>query len=125
MPARLLSIWAHGHERFEDKVHGADAVIDLVGGATLSRSYAVVKQGGVIASTVQPPDESRARQAGIHSVHVVMKRKAADLTELAWLVEQGVVKPRMAETMSLADAPKAQQLSEQGRTHGKVILKVA
>lgn len=113
------------HERFEDKVHGADAVIDLVGGDTLNRSYAVVKKGGVIASTVQALDESRARNAGIRAVHVVMKRSAAALTELARFVQQGVVKPRVGDTMSLADARKAQELSEQGRTHGKVILKVA
>ena len=113
------------HERFEDKVHGVDAVIDLVGGDTLNRSYAVVKKGGVIASTVQPLDESRAKQAGIRAVHVVMKRSAADLAEIARLVEQQVVTPRMGDTMTLADARKAQELSETGRTHGKVILKVA
>jgi Zinc-binding dehydrogenase len=32
-------------ERFEDKVHALDAVVDLVGGDTLARSYAVVKSG--------------------------------------------------------------------------------
>jgi len=100
-------------------------VIDLVGGDTLNRSYAVVKKGGVIASTVQALDESRARNTGLRAVHVVMKRSAADLTELSRLVQQGIVKPRVGDTMSLADARKAQELSEQGRTRGKVILKVA
>jgi len=113
------------NERFEDEVHGVDAVIDLVGGDTLNRSYAVVKKGGVIASTVQALDESRARNTGLRAVHVVMKRSAADLTELSRLVQQGIVKPRVGDTMSLADARKAQELSEQGRTRGKVILKVA
>lgn len=112
-------------ERFEDKVHEVDAVIDLVGGATLDRSYAVVKPGGVLVSTVHPVDQARAKQRGIRAVHLFMTRNAADLAELARLVEQGVVKPRVAQTVSLADARKAQELSETGRTHGKVILKVA
>jgi NADPH:quinone reductase-like Zn-dependent oxidoreductase len=112
-------------ERFEDKVGGVDAVVDLVGGETLTRSYAVVKRGGVLATTVQPIDESAAKQAGIRAVHMFMKRNAADLADLADLVVKGAVKPRLAQTMPLNEARKAQELSETGGIHGKVILKVA
>jgi NADPH:quinone reductase-like Zn-dependent oxidoreductase len=113
------------HERFEDKAAGVDAVVDLVGGDTLARSYAVAKKGGVLATTVQPIDESAAKRAGIRAVQVIMKRNAADLAELASLVEKGAVKPRLSETMNLNQAKEAQELSETGKTHGKVILKVA
>ena len=54
-----------------------------------------------------------------------MTRKAADLAELAGLVEQGALKPRLDKTMSLSQASEAQELSETGKTQGKVILKVA
>jgi NADPH:quinone reductase-like Zn-dependent oxidoreductase len=112
-------------ERFEDKAAGLDAVVDLVGGETLSRSYAVVKKGGVLATTVQPIDESSARRAGIRAVQVIMRRNAADLSELAQLVEKGALKPRLDKTMTLSQAREAQELSETGKTQGKVILKVA
>jgi NADPH:quinone reductase-like Zn-dependent oxidoreductase len=112
-------------DRFEAKATGMDAAVDLVGGDTLSRSYAVVKKGGVLATTVQPIDESAARQAGIRAVQVVMTRNAADLAELARLVEEGALKPRLDKTMSLSQAKEAQELSEAGKTQGKVILKVA
>jgi NADPH:quinone reductase-like Zn-dependent oxidoreductase len=112
-------------ERFEEKVSEADAVVDLVGGETLKRSYDVVKRGGTLATTVQPIDESAAKRAGIHAVHVVMRRNAADLAELAGLLERGAVTPRLGRTMALSQAREAQELSEQGRTHGKVILRVA
>ena len=112
-------------ERFEDKAAGVDAVVDLVGGDTLARSYAVVENGGVLASTVQAIDESAAKRTGIHAVQVIMKRDAADLAELASLVEEGAIKPRLGEAMNLAEAKEAQELSENGKTHGKVILKVA
>ena len=112
-------------ERFEKRVHGADAVVDLVGGDTLARSYAVVKKGGVVATTVQPIDEAAAKQAGIRAVQVLMKRNAADLHELARLVDQGHLKPRLGGAMSLAQAKEAQELSEKGKTRGKLILKVA
>ena len=112
-------------ERFEEKVHGVDAVVDLVGGDTLARSYAVVKKGGMLATTVQPIDESAAKRAGIRGVQVVMKRNAADLAELANLVIQGALKPRLGGTLSLAQAKEAQELSQTGGTRGKLILKVA
>lgn len=112
-------------ERFEDTVSGVDAVVDLVGGETLSRSYSVVKKGGVLATTVQPINELAAKRAGIRAVQVIMRRNAADLAELARLVEKGAIKPRLGETMSLTRAREAQELSENGKTRGKVILKVA
>jgi NADPH:quinone reductase-like Zn-dependent oxidoreductase len=112
-------------ERFEDKATGVDAVVDLVGGETLSRSYAVVKRGGVLATTVQPIDESAAQRSGIRAVQVIMKRNAADLAELAGLVEKRAIKPRLDEMMDLSQAREAQELSETGQTQGKVILKVA
>jgi NADPH:quinone reductase-like Zn-dependent oxidoreductase len=112
-------------ERFEEKASGVDAVVDLVGGETLARSYAVVKKGGVLVTTVQPVDESAAKQAGIRAVQMFMKRNAADLAELARLVEKGAVKPRLSQTMELRQAREAQELSETGRAQGKVVLKVA
>jgi NADPH:quinone reductase-like Zn-dependent oxidoreductase len=112
-------------ERFEDKVSEPDAVVDLVGGETLKRSYDVVKRGGTLATTVQPIDESAAKRAGINAVQVLMRRNAADLAELARLVETGAVTPRLGQTMALSQAREAQELSEQGLTHGKVILNVA
>jgi NADPH:quinone reductase-like Zn-dependent oxidoreductase len=112
-------------ERFEEKARELDAVVDLVGGDTLARSYSIVKKGGALATTVQPIDESVTKQAGIRGVHFLMKRSASDLAELAKLVDQGVVKPRVSQTMDLAHAKEAQQLNETGQSHGKFILKVA
>jgi len=112
-------------ERFEDAATGLDAAVGLVGGETLARSYAVVKKGGVLATTVQSVDEFAAKRAGIRAVQVIMRRNAADLAELARLVETGALKPRLFRTMNLSQAREAQELSETGKTKGKVILKVA
>ena len=121
----ITDVIDYQHEKFEDKVKQVDAVVDLVGGDTLRRSYGVVKRGGILATTVQPVDEGTAGQAGIHAVQVIMKRNAEDLSELAILVKQGAVKARLGLTMNLAEAKNAQELSQSGKTHGKVILKVA
>lgn len=112
-------------ERFEDKVKDVDATVDLVGGETLARSYSVVKKGGVVVTTVQTIDEAAAKRAGIRAVQVFMKRDAPDLEHLAQQVEKGAVKPRLSQTMDLSQAKDAHELSESGKTRGKVILKVA
>lgn len=53
-------------------------MVDLVGSDTLAHSYAIVKKGGVLATTVQPIDESAAQQAGIRGLRVAMRRNATD-----------------------------------------------
>ena len=112
------------NERFET-VGQVDAVLDLIGGETATRSVAVVKKGGVLVSTVGGANAELAARAGIHGVNMVSKGNAADLSELAGLVERGDVKPRMGEVFRLEQAREAQDTSQQGRSKGKILLKVA
>jgi NADPH:quinone reductase-like Zn-dependent oxidoreductase len=44
-------------------IEPVDAVLDLVGGETLARSYSVVKRGGIIVTFNQPPDFEGVREA--------------------------------------------------------------
>jgi NADPH:quinone reductase-like Zn-dependent oxidoreductase len=111
-------------ERFET-VGQVDAVLDLIGGETATRSFAVVKKGGVLVSTVGGANPELAAQAGIRGVNMAQKRSAADLSELAGLVEPGDVKPRMGELFPLEQAREAQDASQKGRAKGKILLKVA
>ncbi len=118
-----IQVIDYKQERFES-VGQVDAVLDLVGGETTARSYAVVKKGGVIVSTLGAANAELATQAGIRSANVEMKRSAADLLELVGLVERGDVKPRMGEVFSLEHAREAQDASQEGRAKGKILLKV-
>jgi NADPH:quinone reductase-like Zn-dependent oxidoreductase len=111
-------------ERFET-VGQVDAVLDLVGGETATRSLAVIKKGGVLVSTVGAANAELAAQAGIRAVNMVSHGNAADLSELARLVEHGDVKPRMGDVFPLVQARAAQDASQQGRAKGKILLKVA
>jgi NADPH:quinone reductase-like Zn-dependent oxidoreductase len=110
-------------ERFEDKVRDVDAVIDVVGGDTLVRSFQVVKDGGAVITTVALPDPAKADR-GIRATGIVMRRNAADLAELARLVDQGIVRPRAARGLPLADARQAQELSQSGRASEKLVLNI-
>ena len=112
------------HERFE-AVGQVDAVLDLIGGETATRSFAMVKKGGVLVSTVGAANAELAARAGIRGVNLVSKGNAGDLSELAALVERGDVKPRMGEVFRLDQAREAQDASQHGRAKGKILLKIA
>jgi NADPH:quinone reductase-like Zn-dependent oxidoreductase len=112
------------HERFET-VGQVDAVLDLVGGEMATRSFAIVKKGGVIVSTVGAANAEMAARTGIRGVNMVSRGSTADLAEVAGLVERGDVKPRMGEVFGLAQVREAQDASQQGRAKGKILLKVA
>lgn len=111
-------------ERFEDRVKGVDAVIDLVGGNTLARSFAVLRKGDVVATTVGPLDSAQAARHGVRGVHIVMQKNASDLEELARLVDEGIVKPRPVRVMALGEARAAQDLIQSGRSSEKLVLEV-
>jgi NADPH:quinone reductase-like Zn-dependent oxidoreductase len=111
-------------ERFES-VGQVDAVLDLIGGETATRSVAVIKKGGVLVSTVGAANAELAAEAGIRAVNMVSHGNTADLSELARLVERGEVRPRMGPVFPLEQAREAQDASQGGRAKGKIVLKVA
>ncbi|HEX3760503.1 MAG TPA: NADP-dependent oxidoreductase [Kofleriaceae bacterium] len=110
--------------RFEDRARQVDAVIDLVGGDALTRSFAVLRTGGVVATTVGPLDPAEITRRGVRGVHIVMQKNAADLEELARLIDDGTIAPRPVHTMQLVEAGAAQDLLQTGHPPDKLVLAV-
>jgi NADPH:quinone reductase-like Zn-dependent oxidoreductase len=111
-------------ERFEDHGHDYDIVLELVGGETLERSYAVVKPGGVLVETAASLDPRVLADHGIRGVQFLMRSDRAQLERIAELVAEGVLKPRVSRVLPLDDASEAQDLNQAGRSHGKIVLQV-
>ena len=110
-------------ERFET-VGQVDAVLDLIGGETATRSFAVVKKGGVLVSTVGAANAELAAQAGIRGCEHGVERKRGRPVGAGGLRGTRRVKPRMGEVFRLEQAREAQDASQQGRAKGKILLKV-
>ena len=55
-----------------------------------------------------------ARKAGVRGVMFEMKYDTQDLKEIADLVDQGLIKPHIAQVLSLDDARKALDLNQKG-----------
>ena len=112
-------------ERFEQKLRDLDAVVDLIGGETLARSYQSLKDEGIIVSAVATPDPAELAKRQLRGQQFLMKRDAAQLSDLAHMVDLGVVKPKLSQVLPLSDAPKAHDLSQKGKAKGKIVLQVA
>jgi NADPH:quinone reductase-like Zn-dependent oxidoreductase len=110
------------HDRFEDRVSDIDLVYDLVAGDTQERSFAVLKQGGALISTLQEPDKAKALYKNIRIAHYMAKPDARELQEIAALIEGGKIRPVIHATYSLSDAAKAEKALASEHVRGKIVL---
>ena len=110
---------------FEDVVKDVDVVLDLLGGETQQRSWKVLKPGGLLLSTVQPPSQEAALAHGVRQRMIGTAppvRKV--LTEAAKMVADGQLKPHVSAVIPLHDIQKAHEMIEARHTRGKIVLEV-
>lgn len=112
-------------ERFEDIAKGIDVVFDLVAGETQDRSWAVLREGGIMVSTLAEPDKQKAAEHNARSApRYTAQPNAAQLGEIAELIDAGKVKVIVSETFSLDRVAQAQERMERGGVRGKIVLTV-
>ena len=128
--------------QFETVGRQVDVVFDLVGGDMQQRSYAVLKPGGYLVATSQPPAPAEAAKHGVRSVMFGMQPSAEDLTNFAAQFDAGTLRVDVARTYPLAQAgvawaDSARHLPARGaapmggppvaapKVHGKIVLEVA
>jgi NADPH:quinone reductase-like Zn-dependent oxidoreductase len=112
--------------RFEDEARDIDAVIDLVGGETQTRSFQVLRRGGRLISTVSPPDEHLAQRYAVEAAFFLVEVTRARLTELGRLVDEGKLKTHVGAVLPFAEAREAHLMLEKvrPRPNGKIVLAV-
>jgi NADPH:quinone reductase-like Zn-dependent oxidoreductase len=109
-------------QRFDEIAKDVDLVFDLIGGEVTARSWRTLKPGGVLASAVGQPADAGAESAGKRGVAIYGIGDGALLAKVAALVDRGVVKVVVSETMPLADAGAALEKSKGGHVRGKILL---
>ena len=117
----------HGAVRFEDTVSGIDAVIDLVGGEVQARSFAVLRPGGILVSTVSKPDQEAATRHGVRALFFLVSVTTAQLARIAGMIDAGALTVNVGAVLPLADARVAHEMLEgsRSRPRGKIVLSVA
>lgn len=134
-------------ERFEARLRDCDAALDLLGGETLTRTFAVVRRGGTVVSLSGMPEPQTARQdlgrggwlaalfwlasfgtrrlAAQHGVryrYMFMHPSGTDLALLASLIDAGKIEVVIDRVFPFAQAKEALAYLETGRAKGKVVV---
>jgi NADPH:quinone reductase-like Zn-dependent oxidoreductase len=109
---------------FEDAVRDVDVVLDAIGGDTQTRSWGVLKKGGVLVSIVGFPSAEEAAAHGVRGAAVFVKPNAEKLAKIAALVDSGKVKSVVEKVLPLSEARKGQELIQTGHARGKIVLRV-
>ena len=111
-------------ERFEEHASQVDVVFDTVGGATLERSWAVLKPGGrlvTIAASAEGQQEQRVKDS-----FFIVEPNQQQLVEVGKLLDAGTVKTFVKAVVPFVDAPAAYANEPQlQRTAGKLVVKIA
>jgi NADPH:quinone reductase-like Zn-dependent oxidoreductase len=111
-------------QKFEDIAKDCDAVFDLIGGETYTRSFDVLKKGGVIVSMAEQPNKELMEKYGVQAVNQFTQPTRERLEKLTGLLEQGAVKVHIDKIFSLDEASEALSYMETGHPKGKIVLRV-
>jgi NADPH:quinone reductase-like Zn-dependent oxidoreductase len=111
-------------EKFENVVNKVDIVLDTIGGETQERSWGVLKQGGALISLVQPPSAEKAKQFGVRGMMCSVQPDGVQLSNIAKLIDSARLRPTIDRILPLSEARRAHELSQNGHTHGKIVLRV-
>ena len=109
---------------FTRLVKDVDAVFDTVGGDVTTRSFAVLKPGGRLASVAAGGSAPASPRSDVQSLRPKVDRDRPHLERVMQLVTQGVVPLPAIVEYPLAEAAAAHRVSEARHLRGKLVLLV-
>jgi NADPH:quinone reductase-like Zn-dependent oxidoreductase len=120
---------------------GLDAVFDGIGGEYVKRGFSLLRRGGTFVGYANPlslsrmfrllgqvilfnvlPNGRSATYYGTGSSRLNRRPFLEDWAALFELLEEGKIKPIIAERLSILEAAKANELLESGRIIGNIVL---
>jgi NADPH:quinone reductase-like Zn-dependent oxidoreductase len=111
-------------QTFEDVVHDYDAVFDTVGDETYTRSFKVLRKGGIVVSTLEQQNSELMEQFGVKAVFQFTQVNRERLSKLAEWVDQNKVKVNIEKAFPLDEAGKALDYLRDIHLRGKVVLAI-
>lgn len=111
---------------FDDEIRDVDAVIDLVGGETQTRSFRVLKKGGRLISAVSVPDQMLAAQHQVLAKFFLVDVSTESLARISPLISRNALKVNVGATLRFEQAKEAHLMLEGQlpRPKGKIVLTI-
>ena len=113
-------------ESFEAVATDVDVVLDLIGTADYGlRSLACLHADGILFEVPSGVDASvieEAERQGKRATGILVEPDGTALERIAELYGEGALRVELEEPLALADAARAHELGEQGRSRGKRVL---
>lgn len=111
-------------QAFEDLIHNYDAAYDTVGGGTYTKSFRVLKKGGIIVSMLEQPNAELMQQFGVKAIFQFTQVNQKRLRKLAEFVDRqdNNIKIHIDKTFPLDEARKALDYQKDVHPRGKIVL---
>ena len=109
---------------FEELVHDYDAVYDTVGGQTYTKSFNVLKKGGIIVSMLEQPNLDLMQRFDVKSIFQFTHVNKDRLTKLAQWIDKNNILIHIDKIFSLDESAKALDYVKDVHPRGKVILEI-
>ena len=103
----------------EASPEGYDVIVDFAGGTSLDGTATLLRPGGRVLSIADP----RARSE-FGGEHLWVRPDAADLAQLASLIDSGGLAVELAHVFDFARTADAYRALESGHTRGKVVVRL-
>ncbi|MGV9245634.1 NADP-dependent oxidoreductase [Streptomyces sp. NPDC003710] len=112
---------------FAEAVRDVDVVLDTIGGDYVQRSLRTLRAGGILVTIL--PEGSKelpleAERLGVRATEMLVDADQHGMRAIAGLVAEGKLRATISGTFPLADAAKAHEIGDTGRTTGKLVLLV-
>jgi NADPH:quinone reductase-like Zn-dependent oxidoreductase len=113
-------------QSFEDLIHNYDAVYDTIGGETYTKSFRVLKKGGIIVSMLEQPNTELMQEFDVKAIFQFTQVNKERLKKLAEFVDQQYnnIQIHIDKTFSLDEVKKALDYLKDVHPRGKIVLAI-
>ena len=109
-----------------ETIEGVDAVLDTVGGDLIARSIPATRPFGRLACILTPQGNLEGFYTKNLTLHgVFLTRESKRLREMRQAIEEGALRPLIAQALPLEEVRLAHERLDSGHGAGKIVLQVA